>query len=95
MSSLTLKNVPDPLLERLRTLAELNRRSLNQQAIQLLEVALQTTNDNEKEEIESRLAAAQVEAWKVLSGRWKSKKTIKEEIADIYRHRTRGRPVDL
>lgn len=40
MSSLTLKGIPDEVMERLRNLAEKERRSLNQQAILLLERAL-------------------------------------------------------
>lgn len=40
MPSLTLKKIPDEVMERLRSLAEQERRSLNQQAILLLEQAL-------------------------------------------------------
>ncbi|GEM_PF-1372438 len=41
MASLTLKQIPDEVMERLRSLAEKERRSLNQQAILLLENALE------------------------------------------------------
>lgn len=40
MTSITLKNVPRPLYERLKASAERNRRSLNQEAIVSLERAL-------------------------------------------------------
>ena len=40
MSALTLKGIPDEVMERLRKLADTERRSLNQQAILLLERAL-------------------------------------------------------
>ena len=40
MAALTLKGIPDELMERLRELADAERRSLNQQAILLLEQAL-------------------------------------------------------
>ncbi len=40
MVTLTLKNVPDTLLERIRSDAQRERRSLNQHAIHLLEQAL-------------------------------------------------------
>jgi plasmid stability protein len=40
MASLTLKGMPDELLERLRRSAEANRRSLNQEAIARLEEAV-------------------------------------------------------
>ena len=40
MPALTLKGIPDDIMERLRELADTERRSLNQQAILLLERAL-------------------------------------------------------
>jgi plasmid stability protein len=43
MPSLTLKNVPDALLTRLRTQAAARRRSVNSEAIAVLEVGVQAT----------------------------------------------------
>jgi len=43
MASLTLKKIPEDVMERLRSVAEKERRSLNQQAIRLLETALEHT----------------------------------------------------
>lgn len=40
MASITLKGIPDEVKERLKDLADRERRSLNQQAILLLEQAL-------------------------------------------------------
>ena len=40
MPSLTLKGIPDRVMDRLRQRADAERRSLNQQAIRLLETAL-------------------------------------------------------
>ena len=40
MASLTLKGIPAQLMKRLREVADLERRSLNQQAILILERAL-------------------------------------------------------
>lgn len=39
-TTLTLKNMPDEVVQRLRTSAALNRRSMNSEAIVLLESAL-------------------------------------------------------
>ena len=41
MASLTLKGIPDDVMKRLRRRAEAERRSLNQEAIRLLETALE------------------------------------------------------
>ena len=40
MAALTLKGIPEEVMERLRALADQERRSLNQQAILLLERAV-------------------------------------------------------
>ena len=40
MPAITIKGIPEDLLEKLRALAEKERRSMNQQAIYLLEEAL-------------------------------------------------------
>lgn len=37
MPSLTLRNIPEPIYEKLKTLAGQNRRSLNSEALTLLE----------------------------------------------------------
>jgi plasmid stability protein len=90
MASLTLKNVPEPTLTRLRDRAREERRSLNQQALHLLEEALRM----EGSPAESRMRA-QVESWRALAGRWRSNRPVREEIAKIYAVRTKGRNVDL
>ena len=90
MASLTLKNVPEPMLTRLRARAQEERRSLNQEALYLLEEALRTEGTS----AELR-AQAQVASWRALAGRWRSKRPVHEEIREIYAARTRGRTVHL
>lgn len=92
MSSLTLKNVPEALLDELRERATSERRSLNQEALHLLEEALWRSPREASIDDEIRL---QVEEWSKLAGRWKSDLPVEEEIAQILGSRTGGRPVDL
>lgn len=47
MASLTLKNIPDELLEKLRVLAERERRSITQQVLYMLEQAVALGGDAE------------------------------------------------
>jgi len=81
MPTITIRDVPEELLDQLKQRAEEDRRSLTQQVIHLL---VQALND--------RLLspAAQAERWIRLS-RWRSNRDAKDEIAAIYRARTRGR----
>lgn len=87
MASLTIKNLPDSVLRDLRRAAERDRRSLTQEIIYLLDVALRgrsrATTANE----------TQLTAWRELAGKWES-----EDAGDadrIAKRRTPGREVDL
>jgi plasmid stability protein len=85
MPTLTIRDLPPDVLDRLRRRAAEERRSLNQEAIHLLDFALRA---------EMFSPAAQVEAWLRLA-RWRSSKRVKQEIAEIYAARSLGRPVKL
>jgi plasmid stability protein len=88
LATITVKNVPKELLERLRARAKEERRSVAQQILRILEAAL-----TEGQIAERR--ARQLEAWRGLAGRWRSDKPLQQEIAEIYAARTSGRDVDL
>jgi len=81
MATITIRGVPAELLEQLKRRAKEDRRSLNQQVIHLVERALQD---------ELLSPAAQAERWLHL-GRWRSRRDARDEIAEIYKARTRGR----
>ena len=68
MPTLTLRDVPAEVLKRLRRRAAEERRSLNQEAIHLLDLALRA---------ELLSPAAQADAWMRLA-RWKSSKSAKQ-----------------
>ena len=89
MSSITLKDVPEELLARLRAAAARERRSLNQEALVLLDGGLAA-----QETAEER-AQRQVAAWRALAGAWESDRAFEDEVADLYAARTSGRDVDL
>jgi len=89
MSSITLKDVPEELLVRLRSAAARERRSLNQEALVLIEGGLAARETTEER------AHRQVEAWKALAGTWVSDRRFDDEVADLYAARTPGRNVDL
>ena len=93
MASLTLKNVPDKLLKALRRNAAGERRSLNQQAIHLLAIALEAPSEAPQER--TRAVAAQVAAWRRLAGSWKSDVDPETEARQLSEQRSAGREVDL
>jgi plasmid stability protein len=89
MASLTLKNLPDDLLGALRDAAVRDRRSLTQEIIHLLEVALRGG------ERPAAAVEAQVAAWRKLAGKWRSDLDQATEAERIMERRTEGREVDL
>jgi hypothetical protein len=89
MSSITLKDVPEELLIRLRAAAARDRRSLNQEALVLIDGGLTA-----RETAEER-AHRQVEAWRALAGAWVSDGDFEDDVADLYAARTSGRDVAL
>ena len=94
MPSLTLKHIPKPLMERLRARASRDQRSLNREAIWLLEQILDTQSDPASEVRLER--EAQLAAWQTLAGRWQgSDAEVDNLIDDIYQSRTQGRDVVL
>lgn len=90
MASITLKGVPEELLEALRELAEVERRSLTQEAILLLEESVERRSERMNAR---RTVKRQADAWRKLAGRWTSSRAADEEIADIYDARTTGRDI--
>lgn len=79
-TSLTLKNIPEELYERLKVAAEAHRRSLNSEAIVCLETVLMPTKIDPNE----RLARAR----QLRSGLG----TTKFRVRDIETLKTQGRP---
>ena len=83
MPSLTLKDIPMPLMERLRARAAQDQRSLNREAIRLREQALEPS-DNPATHLWQE-CEAQLGAWRALAGRWQgSDRDLDAVVADIY-----------
>ncbi|MEJ5284059.1 MAG: FitA-like ribbon-helix-helix domain-containing protein [Brevinematia bacterium] len=93
MINLTIRNIPDEIIKRIKTLSKLERRSLNNEILILLEKGLSSELElKERKFINKEL---QTEIWKELSGLWKDDRETKEIIKDIYSTRTIGREVKI
>ncbi len=95
MPSLTLKNIPPPLLETLRQRADEDRRSLTQEVLYLLEQALREKQSPWREYLSEAEIGRQCDAWLQLAGGWQSDRPVADEVAEIYAARTPGRDVEL
>ncbi len=95
MANITVRNIPDHLMDKIRTLSHLDKRSINNEILCMLEKGL------EKEEGIRHIAATaisrqtQIDIWEELAGQWEDSRSTREIIEDITLHRTAGREVDL
>jgi len=95
MSSITIKDIPDTLLERLRRRAQEDKRSINREAIHLLDLALTGQPVDQDVGGKIREVESQIQAWRKRAGHWDSDLDTADEIEQIYVARTRGRRVEL
>jgi hypothetical protein len=84
--------MPDDLLGALREAAERDRRSLTQEVIHLLALAVR---DAERPKPRSADVEAQVAAWRELAGKWVSSVDQETETESILERRSSGREVEL
>ena len=95
MKSITVRNLPDEILERLKILSVLEKRSLNNEILIVLEKGLAKELEfktNFKNHISKE---TQTKIWQNLSGQWKDNRSTDEIIRDIIDSRSKGRSVDL
>ncbi len=93
--NITIRNIPEEVIDKIRTLSQVERRSLNSELLMVIEHGL-----NEK--LARRFGTKsymskelQVNIWKNLSGKWEDERTSEEIIKDIYDQRTMGRNIEL
>jgi hypothetical protein len=95
MASITIRNIPPEILERIRSLSSVERRSINSEILFLLERATYTEYEEKLQKRKYLSKSSQLDIWRELAGSWQDSRSAKEIIEDIYAHRTTGRDVDL
>jgi len=93
MASITIRDIPESVLEKVRVLSKRDRRSMNSELLTLLEKGLNDRTDNPAEEAVT--PEIQAEMWRMLAGAWIDERSTEEIVADIYTSRTKGRSVSL
>jgi Antitoxin FitA-like, ribbon-helix-helix len=95
MPSITIKKFPLQLLARLRETAAASRRSVTQEVLARLEASLADGYPPPSPSASHAEADRQAKEWSELAGKWKSNLSVQEEVAALYRRRSRGRKVEL
>lgn len=67
MATVTVKNIPDELYDRLKSVAEMNRRSINSEIIMCIENSVMSRRINSDEVLEDARQLRQLTAGHVIS----------------------------
>ncbi|MEI6787085.1 MAG: hypothetical protein WCL49_01280 [bacterium] len=97
MASLTLRDIPDEVMDTIKVLSKRERRSLNKEFIVVVERGVRSSLEDAghagtKHHIPRNL---QDDIWKDLCGKWEDTRSTKEIVSDIRDQRTLGREVRL
>lgn len=95
MASLTVRNIPEDILERIRALSTAERRSMNNEILVILERGTNLEYEEKMRQHKYLSKSTQMELWEQLVGTWKDSRSASEIIEDIYSLRTGGRNVEL
>ena len=93
--NLTIRNIPDDVISKIRTLSKTEKRSLNNEILIILERGVEEEVNNLFKEKRTVSKNLQIEIWKRLSNEWKDDRSTDEIIKDIYDNRTLGREFKL
>ena len=93
MVNLTIRNIPEELMNKLRKQSIFQRRSINSEVLTLLEKSLMDYSP--KTRLDQTTVDAQAELWQVLSSQWDDSRSAAEIAAEIISARTKGREVEI
>jgi len=91
--NLTIRNIPEYIISRIKTLSEIEKRSLNSEILIILEKGL--LKEGSLTDNRSVNNDTQIRIWSKLSGEWKDKRNTDEIIEDIYSNRSAGREFSI
>ena len=95
MANLTVRHIPEDVLEKIRALSLIGKRSLNNEILVVLEKGLRDTLGTLAGQSLSPSIDVQISLWKKLSGKWVDLRSTNEIKRDIYDSRSLGRDVSL
>ncbi len=95
MPSITIRGLDEHVLQRIRVLAQTERRSVNGELLTLIDRALQEEHAEQSRRAAVVAKQTQLGIWRSISGWWEDDRSTERIIADIYDHRTPGRDVSL
>jgi plasmid stability protein len=93
MVNLTIRNISEELMNKLRKRAALERRSINSEILILLEKSV--FGYTPEKMADQAAVDAQAVLWQKLSGQWDDPRTAEEIASELFLTRTKGREVNM
>ncbi len=95
MVNVTIRNIPDEIMNIIKTLSQLEKRSINNEILTILEKGIQKEIKQYKDNDNYISPNTQIKLWTQLANQWEDSRSTKEIIDDIYNNRTLGRNINL
>jgi plasmid stability protein len=93
--NITVRNIPDEVIRKIKTLSHKSKRSLNNEILVILEQSLQDEMRVNFGVTSHLTRDVQVSIWKKLASAWHDERSTQDIIEDIYESRTLGREFHL
>jgi hypothetical protein len=93
--NITIRNIPDEVIEKIKTLSQIEKRSLNNEILVVLERGVQEGMKNSFSVKKNISKYTQIKIWQKLADAWQDNRSPLEITEDIYQQRTLGRDVEL
>ncbi len=93
--NITIRNIPDDVINKIRNISQIEKRSLNNEILILLEQGVQKETHQHFSTNKNINKTAQINIWKGLAGKWQDERSTDEIINDIYQNRTLGRDFQI
>ena len=95
MANITVRNIPDDVFERIKALSSVERRSINNELLRIIERGTEGEFDEKLHHKPPIAKSTQLEIWSKLLGKWEDRRSTAEILEDIYSRRTVGRKIEL
>lgn len=93
--NITIRNIPNDVIEKIRTLSQMEKRSLNNEILIILERGIQEEVKHSFDIKRNISKDIQIKIWGKLAEGWKDDRSTQEIVNDIYNNRTLGREIEL
>lgn len=96
MANITVRNIPEDIFSRIKKLSTLERRSINNEILVVLESGLAYETSNIHKTSKATIPKdLQLKIWDNISGKWEDERTTEQIKSDIAGSRTLGRDINL